>query len=192
MGELSADPSAGAWRLCGGLPGQACTPGQGAPTTQPTRPPASGGPAGSTSAPRATPASAPTAIPTPTATPAPRPTQAPAPTQAPPTQTCLSGSPGTITITQVVGAKLSLSGTTVTLTNCGSTPGHWVASSQLNNGSGWTFCNPASGDLPAQSSQAVHIAVGSPNVLLGTYTGQWVFSMGNASWTTRITLIVVA
>jgi len=67
-----------------------------------------------------------------------------------------------------------------------------VASSQLNNGSGWTSCDPVSGDLPAHGSQSVHIAVGSPKVLLGTYTGQWVFIMGSASWTVHITLIVVA
>jgi tRNA A-37 threonylcarbamoyl transferase component Bud32 len=172
------------------------TPAPGAPVTQPTSPPTSGGKTGSTgatSAPQATPTSAPPVKPTPTTAPTvvptAVPTPAPTPTPAPP---CLSGSPGTITITQVVGATLSLSGTAVTLTNCGATSGHWVASSQLNNGSGWTSCAPTSGDLPAHSSQTVHIAVGSSHVLLGTYTGQWVFTMGGASWTVHIKLIVVA
>jgi hypothetical protein len=46
--------------------------------------------------------------------------------------------------------------------------------------------------LAAHGSQTVYITAGSPDELLGQYMAQWVFTMGSASWTVQVTLIVVA
>ena len=116
-------------------------------------------------------------------TPGPQPTPAPG---------CLRASPASITTTQVLGANASLPGSALTLTNCSPASAHWTAAVQYNSGSGWTSCNPAGGTIPANSSQTIHLVAGSPTVLLGTYSARWIFSVGNANSTVKITLVVVA
>jgi serine/threonine protein kinase len=156
----------------------------------------SGGQTPGTASGRSTPP-APTAQPTATpsaqvtSTPSGQPTSG---TPAPVTGTdCLSASTQSITITQLVGATVSLPGTAVTLTNCGTATASWSATSHINgSGPDWTTCSTTSGMLSPNGSQTVYIAAGSPDELLGTYTAQWVFNMGNASWTVQVTLIVVA
>lgn len=128
----------------------------------------------------------PTASSSPSSTPAPQPT----PTQG--SSDCLSGSTGSLTITQLLGASASLPGPAVTLTNCSPVAGNWTAKVQIDSGSGWTSCSPESGNIPAHGTQTVHIVAGSSNVLIGTYTARWIFTMGSASWTVHVTLIVVA
>ena len=104
---------------------------------------------------------------------------------------CFSGSPSTVTITQILGASVSLPGTAITLTNCSTEIGHWTGTAQIDDGSSWTTCSPVSGDIPANSSQTVHIVAGSPDILLGTYTARWIFTLGTISWTTQVKLVVV-
>lgn len=114
---------------------------------------------------------------------------------APPTSTpaagCLNGSPAGVAVTQVLGISASLPGPIVTLTNCALADGHWTATIQIDSGSGWISCTPESGDIPAKSSQTVHLVIGGANVLLGTYTARVTFTMNNAAWTVSATLVVV-
>ncbi|HEY1354215.1 MAG TPA: protein kinase [Ktedonobacteraceae bacterium] len=175
--------------------------GQPAPTATPTT---GSNPSSSSSSSSAAPASQPTPTPASAAAPqstsvpapAPQPTSAPAPAPQPtptpvPVPDCLRASPTGITVTQVLGANASLPGSSITLTNCSAVSGHWTASVQYNSGSGWASCNPASGTISANSSQTIHLAIGSPGVLLGTYGARLILSMGNASATVGITLVVI-
>jgi serine/threonine protein kinase len=112
-------------------------------------------------------------------------TPASQPTPAP---DCLSGSTHSLTMRQILGKSAS---SAVTLTNCSAVAGNWTATVQTSGGSGWTSCNPTGGTIPAGETQTVQITAGSSNMLVGTYTARWTFTMGSASWTVDVTLTII-
>jgi serine/threonine protein kinase len=132
-------------------------------------------------------------VPTPITNPNTQPTSATTPTAtSAPGVNCIHGSTADITVSQIAGATVSLPGSAATLTNCGSTAGHWTLATQINDGKGWISCSPIGGDIPANSAQDIHIVVGSSTALIGTYTAQLTFTMGSALWVINVTLIVIA
>ncbi len=101
---------------------------------------------------------------------------------------CLNASQQSLTFSATLGLA-SPAPQQVLLTNCG-TSGSWAATTRTDDGAKWLSASPASGQLNANASSTVSIAVTSSALAQGVYTGQVTVKAGAGIAAVNVTLNV--
>jgi hypothetical protein len=104
--------------------------------------------------------------------------------QPPAQNTCVIANPNTVGFTATQGQG-DPGAQVITIGNCGSS-GNWSASTSTTDGANWLSVSSTHGNLNANGTSNVSVAVTSAGLQNGTYTGQVTFRMGSSTATVSV------